>query len=151
MKNDLAKYFSTVFYLGHFPVAAGSFATALGGVCAGILYFHPWVLLSLIACVTVLGFLTSGRVELLTGKKDPSCIVIDELAGSMIAFFMLPMSWPVFWCAFFVFRAFDMSKIFPADRMESRPGATGVMMDDIMAGIYTNIIMQIAVRWAGII
>ncbi len=92
------------------------------------------------------GFLTAGRMEKIVAEKDPPCIVIDEVAGALIAFFMLPLSWPVFWSTFFVFRAFDMFKIYPANIFEKRNGACGVMMDDIIAGIYTNIIMQIAVR-----
>ncbi len=84
-------------------------------------------------------------------KKDPPCIVIDEVAGSLIAFFMLPMNWPVFWSTFFVFRAFDMFKIYPANILEKRSGSVGIMMDDIVAGIYTNLIMQIAIRLAGVV
>ncbi len=149
IKSELAKYTSTFFYLGYFPFAAGSIATAIGGFVSGILFFHPLVLIMLFVAVTVLGFLTSGGMEILAGKKDPPCIVIDEIAGAMIAFFMLPMTWPVFWTTFFVFRAFDMCKIYPANVLEKKSGAVGVMMDDIFAGIYTNVIMQIAILLAG--
>ncbi len=146
MKNAIAKYVSTFFYLGYFPFAAGSLASALGGLCAGILFFHPVVYLLIVGFVVAAGFLTAGRMEKITGEKDPPCIVIDEVAGALIAFFMLPLSWPVFWSAFFVFRAFDMFKIYPANIFEKKDGACAVMMDDIIAGIYTNVIMQIAVR-----
>jgi phosphatidylglycerophosphatase A len=96
-----------------------------------------------------MGFGTSGRMEKIVGKKDPSCVVIDEVAGSLVAFFLLPKTIPVLVTAFFLFRAFDMFKIYPMDKMEALPGAVGVMMDDVIAGLYTNIIMQIAVRAAG--
>ncbi len=148
MKNDLVKYAATFFYLGYCPVAAGSIATLIGGLGSGILFFHPWAWAVLFAVVTMVGFLTSGRMENLAGEKDPRCIVIDEVSGALIAFFMLPMTWSVFWTTFFVFRAFDMCKIYPANILEKRKGSVGVMMDDVVAGIYTNVIMQITVRVA---
>lgn len=151
MKNFIAKYISTFFYLGYFPFAAGSLASFIGGFFAGILSFHPFVCLALIVTAVAAGFLAAGTMERISGKKDPPCIVIDEFAGALIAFFMLPLSWPVFWSTFFLFRAFDMFKIFPANILERRKGACGVMMDDIIAGVYTNLIMQMAVRIAGLI
>ncbi len=151
MKNAIAKYISTFFYLGYFPFAPGSIASALGGLCAGILFFHPIAYLLIVGLVIVAGFLTTGLVEKIAAEKDPHCIVIDEVAGALIAFFMLPLSWPVFWSTFFVFRAFDMCKIYPANVFEKRSGSVGVMMDDIVAGIYTNIIMQVALRLAGFV
>ena len=76
--------------------------------------------------------------------------MIDEVAGMMVSLFMLPLSWPVMLVGFFLFRAFDMFKIFPANKFEDMGGASGIMMDDIMAGIYTNIVLQVAVRVVGI-
>ncbi len=150
MRDELAKYFSTFFYLGYFPYAAGSLATGFGGLCAGILFLHPIMLIVVLGMVTGIGFLVSGRMEEIIGQKDPPCIVIDEVAGALIAFFMLPLTWPVFWTTFFVFRAFDMFKIYPASILEKRNGAVGVMMDDIVAGLYTNVIMQITIRLVGL-
>jgi len=85
------------------------------------------------------------------GQKDPSCVVIDEVSGIMIAFFMLPMVWPVSIITFFLFRAFDMFKIYPVNKFEEMKGGTGIMMDDIIAGLYTNITMQIAIRLAQVV
>jgi phosphatidylglycerophosphatase A len=99
--------------------------------------------------VTMVGFLVSGRVEANLKKKDPSCIVIDEVAGGLIAFFLLPINFPVLITAYFLFRAFDMFKIYPVDRFESLPGSTGIMMDDLFAGLYTNIVMHLALRLSG--
>lgn len=145
MKDQLAKIFTTFFGLGYFPFAAGSIASAIGGFLSWYFKGEPWPYICIFAIVTLAGFALSGRMEKIAGEKDPSCIVIDEVSGAMIAFFMLPMSWPVFWSAFFVFRAFDMCKIYPADVYEKKPGAVGVMSDDIIAGIYTNVIIQAAI------
>ena len=69
--------------------------------------------------------------------------MIDEVAGMMVAFFLLPVKWPVIITAFFLFRAFDMFKIYPVNKFEGIEGGAGVMMDDLIAGLYTNIVMQI--------
>ena len=150
MPDRLTKFIATFFYLGFVPCAAGSLASIIGALLAGLSRGPMWIYLALLAAVTALGFVTGGRMERIMEEKDPPCVVIDEVAGAMIAFFMLPGTPAVLVTAFFVFRAFDMFKIYPADRLEQRPGGTGVMMDDVVAGIYTNLIMQAAIRLAGI-
>ena len=112
---------------------------------------NPFFYVFVVAVVIVLGFLVCGRMEKLMHRKDPGCIVIDEVAGVMIAFFLLPLTPASILTAFFLFRAFDMFKIYPVNKFEELEGSTGVMADDLVAGIYTNIVMQTAVRWAGII
>ncbi len=151
MSDRLVKMLSTWFYVGDFPVGPGTAASAVAVLIAVI--FSPNLFLYVCAtiAITVVGFMVSGRMEELLGKKDPGCIVIDEVAGIMIAFFMLPLSWPVIFIAFFLFRAFDMFKIYPVNKFEKIHGGVGVMTDDLVAGLYTNIVMQIAVRWAGIV
>lgn len=150
MNDRLARFCATFFHIGDCPVAPGSLASAAALVVAFLV--HRWLPLYVAVGVlfTVVGFMTAGRVEALSGKKDPGCIVIDEAAGIMISFLFLPMTWPVMVTGFFLFRAFDMFKTFPADKFEAMGGANGIMLDDIMAGIYTNIVLQIAVKIIGI-
>jgi len=145
MKNfNPAKFIATFFYLGCFPLAAGSFASLAGALVWVFWGEQPGLYLGVLAVAVALGFLTGGRVERMLGKKDPACVVMDEFAGVLIAFFALPFSPAVFWSAFFLFRAFDMFKIYPANKFEVSPGSVGIMMDDIVAGLYTNIVMQVA-------
>ena len=151
MSNRLSQLIATFFYLGYFPFASGSLAGMAGGAIAIFLHRVPFLHLIFFAIVTALGFYASDRMEKWMKEKDPSCIVIDEVAGVLIAFFMLPVRPSVVISAFFLFRAFDMFKIYPANKFEEIKGGSGVMMDDIVAGIYTNLVMQIAVRLAGII
>ena len=147
---DFSKFIATFFCLGYFPLAAGSLASAYGGLIC-FLFGKQWLMIvGIFVVFTVLGFLTSQEVEKVIGQKDPSCIVIDEFCGALIAFFLLPMTPAVIWTTFFLFRAFDMFKIYPACKLEKVGGGVGVMMDDLVAGVYTNIVMQIAVRLAGI-
>lgn len=149
--DKLVRLLSTFFYVGLFPLAPGSLASLVGVFLCVLLHQDVMAYVTVLAAVTAVGFLVSGRMEVLAGEKDPSCVVIDEVAGVMLAFFLLPLTPSVAFTAFFVFRAFDMFKIYPANKLEAIHGGTGIMMDDIIAGFYTNVVMHIAVRWAGII
>ncbi len=148
-RNKFSEIISTFFYAGYFPGAPGSFASALAVLLCFLLHQNTWIYILVFAVLTALGFAESGKMEEIKGERDPGCIVIDEVSGMMIACFLLPFTWPVVWSTFFLFRAFDMFKIYPGNRFESIGGSKGIMMDDIIAGIYTNIIMQITVRLAG--
>lgn len=151
MPDRWVKLITTFFYIGFLPVAPGSLASAAAVGVVALLGAHLWLYGAVFVVVTVLGFLVSHRMEAIVGEKDPSCVVIDEVSGIMISFFLLPLTPAVIVTGFFLFRAFDMFKIYPACRLEQIKGGTGIMMDDIVAGIYTNLVMQIAVRAAGVI
>ena len=151
MSDKLVKMFSTWFYVGDLPGAPGTAASAVAVLMAVIFAPNTFLYILVTIAVTVLGFAVSGRMETILDRKDPGCIVIDEVAGVMIAFFLLPLTWPVIITAFFLFRAFDMFKIYPVNKFEEIEGGTGVMMDDLVAGLYTNIVMQLAVRLAGVV
>ena len=151
MRDHLFKLSATFFYIGNVPVAPGSLASLAGALFAIVLYGYPFAYVTFFLIITFVGFAVSGRVEKLLGQKDPSCIVIDEVSGILLALFMLPLSPAVVVTTFFLFRAFDMFKIFPVNKFEQLNGALGIMADDLWAGFYTNITMQFALRWAGII
>ncbi len=151
MRDSLARLLATFFYVGNAPVAPGSLASFAGTLLAIAFYGHPAVYISSFLAITLVGFAVSGRLEKLLGQKDPSCIVIDEVSGVLLAFFALPLTPAVIVTTFFLFRAFDMFKIFPVNKFEQLPGSIGIMADDLWAGFYTNIIMQLALRLAGII
>lgn len=125
-------------------MAPGTLATFAGLLLAVVLMPVPLLYVLVFAGVTFIGLVMSGPMEEITGRKDPGCIVIDEVAGIMLALFLLPPTAPVLWIAFFLFRAFDMFKIWPADRFESMGGGLGVMADDLVAGLYTNLTMHTA-------
>ena len=150
MRDRLARILATFFYIGNVPLAPGSMASLAGMLLAIGLYGHPAVYIIFFLAITFLGFAVSTRVEKLLGQKDPSCIVIDEVSGVLFAFFALPLTPAVIVTTFFLFRAFDMFKIFPVNKFEEFEGSLGIMADDLWAGLYTNIVMQLAVRWAGI-
>tara|TARA_B100000745_G_C20071215_1_gene365654 strand:- start:248 stop:757 length:510 start_codon:yes stop_codon:yes gene_type:complete len=169
MSEKLVRMLSTFFYVGESPFAPGSMASVVGALIAIILSPWPLLYIAVFAIITFYGFKVSGRMEEICGEKDPSKVVIDEVSGVMIAFFCLPLQWPVIITAFFLFRAFDMFKLYPVNRFENpdfvaglmnkmslrnveqHKHTAGIMMDDIIAGVYTFVVMQFAIRFAGII
>ena len=149
MRNFLIKSFVTVLGIGYLPFAPGTWATAVGvAIVYGLgsnLAVYTIVLLVLLA----FGVMASGVIEKQLNQKDPGIVVIDEVVGVMIALWGLPLIWSVMICGFFLFRAFDMFKIYPINKLEAQSGGWGIMLDDCMAGVYTNIILRIALRCAG--
>lgn len=152
MSDKVIKFISSFGYAGYFPVASGTFASAVGlGLCF-ILHKNLLLYSLVLVIITAFGFLYSGQMERIEGQKDPSAVVIDEVAGIMIAFYLLPFSsWAIVLTAFFLFRACDMFKVYPAGKFESLHGGVGIMLDDVVAGIYTNVVMQVALRITGIL
>jgi len=150
MRNLVIKAIGTVFGVGYLPAAPGTWATAVGVVIAYFLGNDLPVFSILLLVLLILGIITTGIIEKEMKQKDPGCLVIDEVVGVMIALWGLPMIWPVMICGFFLFRAFDMFKIYPINKLEAQPGGWGIMLDDCMAGVYTTIILRIALRCAGL-
>jgi phosphatidylglycerophosphatase A len=85
----------------------------------------------------------AGVAEHSFGQKDASRIVIDEFAGYLIAVAFLPKTLLIYAAAFVVFRVIDVLKPFPAARLESVPGGAGVVLDDLVAGVYANVLIRI--------
>lgn len=144
MFNKLYLILGSFFGVGYFPVAPGTTASIFGFIIYFMLRgnFPAYGLVFLI--ITVVGFTVAGQVEKIFNKKDPSCVVIDEVSGAMIAVFMLPVTPSIMITAFFLFRAFDMFKIYPMNKLEEMHGGVGIMMDDVVAGLYANLTMQAA-------
>lgn len=121
---------------GYAPLAPGTVASAL---TAGALWLaspaRPALLLTL--AVVVLGGTWAAHVaERRLGEKDPGVIVIDEVAGMIVSVALLPLTVPVLVAAFACFRLFDIVKPFPAGRSQRCPGGVGVVLDDLIAGLY---------------
>ena len=96
-----------------------------------------------LGCSLQTGFLTSGSAETILDRPDPGCIVIDEIAGFMVALLGIPFSphWIV--TGFFIFRIMDILKPPPIRYLDKNiPGGTGVVVDDLAAGIYSNLILR---------
>ena len=151
MLKKIAFIFASGFGVGTAPVASGTFGSLLG-----IVLFW-WLLVPLpatlqiliISIVFVLGVYTSSIVEKDLGK-DPSEVIIDEVVGQWIALLFIPHDRVIPQAiAFFAFRFFDITKIPPAKQFDRMTGGIGIMMDDVVAGIYANILVQILFRVLG--
>ncbi len=101
--------------------------------------------LALIA--TLIGIPAATQVARSFGKKDPQFVVIDEVAGQLIALIAVPVTWKTFLAGFILFRAFDIVKPPPVRQLEKLPEGTGIVLDDVAAGIYALAVMQIILHW----
>jgi phosphatidylglycerophosphatase A len=124
-------------------------ASALTALLLWLLHLSPLALTALLVAVTVLGTWAAGEAErALGGGKDPGAIVIDEVAGMMLAVLVVPPTLAIVVVAFLLFRVFDVTKPFPANVSQRLRGGPGVMMDDLIAGLYALALVRVA-RWAG--
>jgi phosphatidylglycerophosphatase A len=94
------------------------------------------------AAVTLVGIAPSSVVARESGQKDPGFVVIDEVAGQMIALIGCPLNWKYLLAGFILFRSFDIVKPFPLRRLEKLPAGTGIMMDDVGAGLYALVLLE---------
>jgi phosphatidylglycerophosphatase A len=106
----------------------------------------PLALLTLAAVIAV-AFWSADKAEAIFGEKDCSHIVIDEIAGFMLANFSAPESASAIIAAFILFRFFDIIKPYPARRAERMPGGIGVVMDDLVAALYSLLLVRLAIAW----
>jgi phosphatidylglycerophosphatase A len=96
--------------------------------------------------VTLIGIPAATQVARTTGVKDPQFVVIDEVAGQLITLIAAPLAWKTFLAGFILFRAFDIVKPPPVRRLERLPEGTGIVLDDVAAGIYALAVMQLLLR-----
>ena len=145
----LVKAIASVFFIGYLPLVPGTFGSLAG---VGLFYLlkgssQPAYFV-FIFWIIVLGLVSCGRAEKLLHKKDPSCIVIDEVMGMLIALSFMPYDLKIIILAFFIFRILDTLKPYPAGRLQYMHGSVGVMADDLVAGVYTNIVLQVILKLA---
>ena len=141
----LAEAVATFFWIGRFPWAPGTVASA-----AAILPFY-WVMdrpllhAGLLVLVTWVGVTVADRLEKESGLKDPGWVVVDEVAGMGLSLLMVPQEWYFIVMAFLLFRVFDIWKPFPIRRAEKLPGGWGIMADDLAAGLFARAWVQIGI------
>jgi phosphatidylglycerophosphatase A len=144
---NLSKVIATVFGIGYIGKGGGTVAAvltcALWYLCYDKLHFSALAGLMIAVSVTAVGILAANNLEIIWGK-DSSKIVIDEAAGMCISLLFIPLNVWFFIAALVLFRFFDIVKPLYIRRTEKLKGGLGVMMDDVVSGIYTNIILQIA-------
>ena len=127
---------------GYFPVAPGTAGSLVAAVGLWLIPFSRVGLWAALAAVIAVGIWASHRVEEVLGRKDPGVIVIDEVAGMMVAVLLLPRTPGVLLWAFLLFRLFDIWKPFPAREAQALRGGLGVVVDDLVAGVYALVLIM---------
>jgi phosphatidylglycerophosphatase A len=174
-KPRFALFVATAAGLGYFPKAPGTlgslaglaialsltWVTSKGALAAAeidlpgnfwtIGLIPGYTMFICVALVAALGVWSSARAEQYTRKKDPQFVVIDEVSGQLLTYFMpfVVLNWKSWLLGFILFRLFDIWKPFPARQAESLPGGWGIMTDDWVAGIYAALGLWLA-RAAGL-
>ena len=142
MKNlNINIFFISVFGIGFIPFASGTFGSLAGLIFGYLINFINFnIFYFLIPILFILGIIGSNIYEKHTGKKDSSIIVIDEVVGQIIAMIPFINNNYLIILSFFIFRLFDIFKPWPASYIDKNvKGGLGVMLDDVVAGIYTAI------------
>lgn len=98
------------------------------------------------ALVTAIGIPAATRFARAVGAKDPQQVVIDEVAGQLLTVALAPVAWKPLLAGFVLFRAFDILKPWPIRRLEKLPEGTGIVVDDLGAGVYASIVLQLLLR-----
>jgi phosphatidylglycerophosphatase A len=148
LRSRLLAAWVTAGGLGYAPFAKGTFGTLAGIAIAALIGYgapehYLWLTLAAAAVAAVGGALAGKWAERRYGRKDPGEFVMDEVAG-----YLITVAWPVFpgwthlFVGFFFFRAFDNIKPFPCRRLEKVPGGWGIVLDDLMAGVYSLIVVM---------
>ena len=108
---------------------------------------RPWATLIAAAAVTIIGIPAATRVARSSGLKDPQFVVIDEVAGQLVALIAVPLAWKTFLAGLILFRIFDIWKPFPIRRLELLPDGTGIVVDDLGAGLYALAVMHLLLHF----
>ena len=147
MKSKLSIHYNiaTLFGLGYVPFAPGTIGTLVALPFCLFLHRFPVAYILTFLVLFVLGVISSDIVEKNTGTEDPTQVIIDEAACIFVAFFMVPLSLPIIIIGFIAFRLLDIFKVPPMKSAAKVGGGWGIMLDDLIAGLYTNLILQIIV------
>jgi phosphatidylglycerophosphatase A len=139
--------------IGLLPFMPGTFGTLAGlpvSLAINSLASSSFALgATALAALVLIAIIAADQACRLLEAKDPSCIVIDEIAGFALANFLTETSAAMV-VAFLLFRLFDIAKVFPGRRLESLPGGAGIVLDDILAGVYTVMVVRL-LSWAGVL
>jgi phosphatidylglycerophosphatase A len=176
-KPHISLLLSTWFGLGYLPQAPGTWGS-LGGLVVSLLitwvsfrryafilnmerevHLDFWTTgwlpapahLAVAVGIAVIGVIVATRAARYAQIKDPQWVVIDEVSGQLLTYYLffwvLPLNWKTWLLGFILFRAFDIWKPFPARQLEHLPGGWGIMADDWMAGIYAALVLRVALHF----
>jgi phosphatidylglycerophosphatase A len=132
---------STLFGVGYLPLLGGTCASLLG-VFIFLVFKSNFVFFIFTLVVVVLSFPLTSWGEKFFKEKDCQKIVIDDLCGMLLSLVFIPKEVGFIISAFIIFRFFDFFKVYPANKIEHLKGGWGIVGDDLIAGLYTNVVLQ---------
>lgn len=141
----LSKFIATGFFSGYSPVTPGTAGSLVGLILYTLPLFTELLPFATITVIVLfIGVWTSAQLERELGD-DPQIVVVDEIVGMWISLFLVPRTVWLILIAFVLFRIFDTFKPFPARRLESLKHGWGIMLDDVAAGVYANLVTHLLV------
>ena len=145
---DWKKLIATGFGAGYLPIGPGSWGTFPGMfLCWAMQPLHsPAAYLAVIIVLSMLGVPLCTAVEKQFGKKDPAAIVFDEIVAFPLTMFLVPLNLKTLALGFFLNRLMDTGKVWPCHRLQSLPGGWGIIVDDLVAAVYSCALMHLAMR-----
>ena len=142
--DRLALLIATVFGAGYSPIAPGTAGSAVAVLILWLVPFSRGGLVLFLVAVVVIGTWAADVAERRLGGKDPGAIVIDEVAGMTLSVIAFPLTPGVLLAGFVLFRIFDVVKPPPARESQRFRGGVGVMIDDVIAGLYALAILAVS-------
>jgi phosphatidylglycerophosphatase A len=132
--------------VGRSPVAPGTAGSAAALAVFAVVRFagSPALEVGVIVALAAVGVWSATVTERQLGVTDPGVVVIDEVVGMLITLALMPLRWTGVVAGFAVFRLFDIIKPYPCARAERLPGGWGIMADDVLAGVYANVVLRVA-------
>ena len=140
--KTLIKMASSGLYAGYSPFASGTVGSAWSVLIFLQLERYPGIYLVVVGLLFLLGFLVCSPAEEIFGRKDSRRIVIDEIASLCLVYLFIKPTWLMLGAGFVLFRFFDIIKPPPARRIQALQGARGVMLDDVVAALYTVVCLS---------
>jgi phosphatidylglycerophosphatase A len=151
--RNIILFLASGFGTGYLPYCPGTFGTLIALpvslIVNRIALYEPWLGAISLAGLAVIAVWLADQAAHILGTKDPQTVTIDEIAGFALASF-LTVSLAGLVIAFVLFRFFDIAKIFPARRLETLPGGAGIVLDDMLAGLYTFLILRL-LSWTALV
>ena len=135
------------FFSGYAPFASGTVGSAVALLFFLIPDFTlPAIIIPSTVLLFLLGGIAAGKMEKKFGQ-DPSVVTVDEVVGMWISLWFIPITYLNVGYAFLIFRILDILKPYPAGKIDKERGGWNIMMDDVIAGMYTNIILNVLLRY----
>jgi len=141
------KFIGSGFFSGYAKFATGTVGSAVGLLFFLIPNFHqPYVIIPSTLTLLALGVHAADKMEKKFGQ-DPSIVTVDEIVGMWLSVWFVPFTYINIGIAFLIFRVLDVLKPYPAQLFDRKTGGWNIMIDDIIAAVYTNLIVQISLYW----